>query len=240
MFMNNKKIRLHNKSSDEYKNNKKPKGTNILRNIKFIIIAFIIGFFSSVLILNFFNKSSARNDKVTIDGNIIKGPNYTATVKAVEDTVKSASNLVTTEYFYKDADTYVNYREFMGYKVPLTTDMSVFTYKGKVGIGIDLSEASYSVDNTNGIITVTLPEVKIMYNEIDMGSFQYAFKSDSILNNTDMENHTQLLEQLKNKTSNEVNQDSELLQKAGENARNVISTFLTSAEQTKDYKVEFK
>ena len=99
MFMNNKKTRLHNKSSDEYKNNKKPKGTNILRNIKFIIIAFIIGFFSSVLILNFFNKSSARNDKVTIDGNIIKGPNYTATVKAVEDTVKSASDLVTTEYF---------------------------------------------------------------------------------------------------------------------------------------------
>lgn len=174
-----------------------------------------------------------------VDG-IIEGEDYKITISNIEEVLKPASELVTTKYFYKDADIYENYKEAFGKKIPFTTDKAVFTYEGTVSVGIELAEVGYEIDNENKAITIKMPKIKVLSNEIDESSFQYPYVEDSIFNATVMEDYTSLLAGLKEDKEKEVNDNKELLKTAEENAKNVLKNFLTSSDVTKDYVVNFK
>lgn len=174
-----------------------------------------------------------------VDDTIIE-ENYTLTISTVEKITKPASDLITSKYIYKDADTYENYKKLFDKRVPFTTDKVVFTYEGTVSVGIDLSEVKYEIDNENKIISIKLPEIKIKANEIDESSFEYPFESDSVFNTTGMSDYTELLATLKEEKEKEVKGDTEFMERARYNTENVLKEFLTAADATKDYTVIFK
>lgn len=175
----------------------------------------------------------------TVDDTIVED-NYMLTISTVEKIIKPASDLITTKYNYKDADTYENYKQLFGKKVPFTTDKVVFTYKGTVSVGIDLSEVKYDIDNKNKTIGIKLPQIGIKANEIEASSFEYPFESDSVFNATGMSDFTGLLATLKEKKEEEVKDDTEFMNTARQNTENVLEDFLTAAVDTKDYAVIFE
>jgi hypothetical protein len=166
--------------------------------------------------------------------------NYLLTISTVEEIVKPASDLITLKYNYKDADTYENYKQLFGKKVPFTTDKVVFTYKGTISVGIDLKEVIYDIDNENKMISIILPEIEIKSNEIDNSSFEYPFESNSVFNATKMKDYTELLATLKEKKEEEVKNDTEFMDTARRNTENILENFLTASDVTKDYTVIFK
>lgn len=168
------------------------------------------------------------------------GNDHIVTITVIETIIEQASELVTLKYHFKDAASYENFKVFFGKKVPFTTDKAVFTYKGTVAVGIELSEVKYKLDMEKKVITIELPELKITSNDIDPTSFEYPFKSDSIFNPTDMEDFTKLQAELEQAKAKEVLGDQEFMLAARSNTENVLRDFLTSADATKEFIVNFK
>lgn len=207
-----------------------------------LILAFASGFYCSWRV--FADKEEEKEKEVIVVSTdadkVIEEEEHRISIKNVEDVLESASELVTTKYYYKDADTYENYKEAFGKKIPFTTDKVVFTYEGTIGIGIRLSEVTYEIDNDDKSITIILPEIGILSNEVDHSSFEYHDVSNSIFNNTVMEDHTNLIAELKTDKEEEINANAELLKAAEDNVKSVLKNFLTSSDVTKDYAVIFK
>lgn len=227
---------------DELKNKKKinfkivkKKAIEILVLILIAIIVFGAGVYIGI------TKPWEKTDpEITKAYGTSEEDNYILTISTVEKIIKPASDLITSKYIYKDADTYENYKNLFGKRVPFTTDKVVFTYKGTISVGINLSEVKYEIDNKNQTISIKLPETVIKSNEIDNSSFEYPFEADSVFNTTGMNDYTELLATLKEKKEEEVKGDTEFMYTARQNTTNILKEFLTASDVTKDYTVIFK
>ncbi|HOO25787.1 MAG TPA: DUF4230 domain-containing protein [Clostridiales bacterium] len=214
-------------------------GMRLLIFVFALVVGFTAGTITSFVkpLRPFFEKLSP----VVINADeVIEGENYILTRGTIEEIVKPAADLITTKYKYKDAGTYEDFKTVFGKKVPGTTDKVVYTYKGTISVGVDLSNVEYDIDNENKIIKVSIPDLRIMTNEIDASSFEYPFVSDSVFNPTVMENYTNLIATLKSLKEEELKKDKEFMDEAKRNTRNVIQRFLTFSDATKDYNVIFQ
>lgn len=183
--------------------------------------------------------SSRSDDTIEIKDNK-DSTKASVSISYLKESIKSASDLITTKYFYKDANTYKNTKTFFDHKVPFTTDETVYTYEGTVSLGIDISQISFSVDNTAKTIMVSMPDVKIIANEIDEDSFQFITAKDSIFNNTDMQDYTKLLGELKKKKSEEVMKRKDLIEATKQKSQTVIANLIKHTELASDYTVTFE
>lgn len=172
--------------------------------------------------------SEAVTEKSTID------------VKTIEEVLQPAGDLITQRYYYTDVDTFENYKELLGAKLPLTTDKVVFTYKGVISAGIVLSKVGFEVDNEAKKITVTLPTVFIVSHEIDEDSFTAYEIKNSIFTETKIQEYSSLMGSLKHKKEGQLLKDEEFLDRAVKEAKNVITSFLKAASVTSDYTIEYK
>lgn len=204
-----------------------------------IILAIIVGFCAGFITYAVKPWEEAEPATINTDETLVED-NYVLSITTVEEIIKPASDLITSKYIYKDADTYEDYKELFGKKVPFTTDKVVFTYKGTISVGIDLSNVQYSIDNENRSITINLPKNEIISNEIDNSSFEYPFESDSVFNTSGMSDFTELLAKLKDKKQKEVMNNKEFMDSAVQDTKNVLEDFLTAADATKEYKVIFE
>lgn len=172
--------------------------------------------------------SEAVTEKSTID------------VKTIEEVLQPAGDLITQRYYYTDVDTFENYKELLGAKLPLTTDKVVFTYKGVISAGIVLSKVGFEVDNEAKKITVSLPTVFIVSHEIDEDSFTAYEIKNSIFTETKIQEYSSLMGSLKHKKEGQLLKDEEFLDRAVKEAKNVITSFLKAASVTSDYTIEYK
>ena len=85
-----------------------------------------------------------------------------------------------------------------------------------------------------------MPEVQIVSNEINAGSFRYFDVSNSVFNQTEMGDITELIAVLKEKTADRVMQDAELLETAKINAEQVLSGILQASGLLQDYTINFR
>lgn len=143
-----------------------------MKKVWFIVVALVVciaaGAITGVVVGR---KSSKHKNVLETIGDMV-GKKQKLEIETIEEIVKPAGDLVTQRYFYTDVDTYENYKEILGAKVPLTTDKTVFSYRGTVSVGIVLSQVKFEVDELNNRILITLPPVFIVSNEIDPDSFQ--------------------------------------------------------------------
>ena len=103
-----------------------------------------------------------------------------------------------------------------------------------------VSQISFSVDNTAKTIMVSMPDIKIITNEIDEESFQFITAKDSIFNYTDMQDYTKLLGELKKKKSEEVMKRKDLIEDTKQKGQTVIANLVKHTELASDYTVTFE
>ncbi len=167
------------------------------------------------------------------------------TVIQIIESLEPASDLVSTKYYYTDADIYEDHKEAFGLTIPFTRDKAVFTYEGVINVGIDLSAVKYEVNNggknEDKVITITLPEFKIISNEIDPNSFKFPYVSNSIFNQNEIPGFTKLMAELKEtKAAQELVAKPQFIDTVRVNTENVMRKFLAASDATKDYQVVFK
>lgn len=221
------------------KNEKSRFETGVLKKI---VMAFLIGLVIGFLVhsaVSFKTGNQSKKETIVADATIADETSL-LTISTVEEIVERAGDLVTTRYSYKDADSSENYKEIKGIKLPFTSNKVVFTYCGTVGLGMNLNDVEYTIDNEARSIEITLPEIGIVFNEIDYGSFEVPYESKPLFNRNDLKDYTEMIDTLQEKKAETVMNDEELITTATKNAQDTIKGFLLSADATKDYDVSFR
>ncbi|MDO5293952.1 MAG: DUF4230 domain-containing protein [bacterium] len=220
----------------------KPRVRKSIKRLKSYMISAVIGCLIGVFfcVAKPFSKGWGIGTIIANADTVVTDKDTLLTISTVEEILRPASDLISMRYCYTDADMNENFKSFLGNRVPFTTDKVVFTYDGVISVGIDLASVKYEIDHESKAINIELPEVKIIANEIDASSFKYAYKSDSIFNSTDMSDYTSLIDALKQKKAEDVKNNTEFMQSAETNTKTVVKSFLTEAEATKEYTVNFK
>lgn len=214
-------------------------------------IAFLIGLICGIvlMIVQPWNQSTRKKLEAVVSGQgdttvevetKDKSEEATVTISYLQELTETASDLVTTKYYYKDANTYSSSKQLFNHKVPLTTDEFVYTYEGKISLGVDVSKIGFSVDHTNKEIEVNMPDVKIIANEIDEKSFDIVSTKNSIFNETDLSDTTSLLATLKDEKAEKVMNDQELLDDAMERSEEAIRDLIEHSDLAAGYKITFR
>ena len=209
-----------------------------MKKVAFAISALVL----CLLVGGFAGAKWAKRDRKTVLDKIADAVDEKVVldIKTIEEVVKPAGDLVSQRYYYTDVDTFENYKELLGAKIPLTTDKVVFTYKGVISAGIVLSRVEFEVDNEAKKILITLPPVLILSHEIDEDGFSAYEIKNSIFTETKIAEYSALMGSLKNKKAEELMKNEEFMTSTREEAKNVIASFLHAASVSSDYAIEFK
>ena len=161
----------------------------------------------------------------------------TITASSLSEIIAPASDLTAYKYYYKDAGVYENKHKLFGkIALPFNTDMTVYTYSGVIGAGIDLSEVTFDVDNSKEVIIINFPEPKILYHETGKDFEFYDVKKASFTRSsfTDFEEFREALMQ----SQEDLLMDNESFwESVRENTEAVITGMITASGQIDNYKI---
>lgn len=73
-------------------------------------------------------------------------------------------------YNYTKVGKFSNNLTFNGWDIPLTQKSFLITYDGKLKAGVKMDKIEVAINNN--IITVSIPEIEILSNEIDESSIE--------------------------------------------------------------------
>ncbi len=158
----------------------------------------------------------------------------------VRTTIEPAAELVAMNFHYTSADTYTKYKDIGGWKVPFTTDETVFTYDGVIKAGIDISKVLIEVDNESKTIIITMPPPCIIAHEIDVNSFKIYDVKKSVFTEIFFDDYTSLFEDLKQKRENAYYDEPENDENVIRNAQVILQGLLGKAGMLEKYNVIFK
>lgn len=162
------------------------------------------------------------------------------TVRELENMIESVSELVTEKYHYTDIGKDEKEATKLGsLPVPGTAELTLVVYSGIISAGIDVSEIECGIDDENKIITIVLPEPKIIAHEIDESSIESYDIKTSAFSKKSYADYAEKISEFKSLKEKELTADSTFFETVKENSKNALTTLLSASTMTKDYKIIF-
>lgn len=125
-----------------------------------------------------------------------------------------------------------------GIEIPFTQSKIIYSYDVEVKAGLDFKDITWSVDETNSIIRVNLPEIRILDSSIIPDSFQLYHEDESIFRPITLEENNEALKQLELNAENTAVSNG-LLENARLNAETILTGFFANEYDPKIYTIEF-
>ncbi len=147
-------------------------------------------------------------------------------VSVIEGELSEIAELASAEYYYTNMAKYENYTEFYGVKIPFTTTRFIIAYDGVIKAGIKMGNVK--VQTSDRQIIITLPEAEILSHEIDYDSLAITDETYSIFNHLEITDYNQFYAD-QSKVVEEKALSRGLLEKAIENARMILTNFLSES-----------
>lgn len=173
------------------------------------------------------------------------GINYSYVFNKEADTLsiefKNVGELVTQSAFIRVLeDSTVNRTIFEKFEIPFTESRKMFSYIVQVDAAINFEEISIEdINESTKTIKVKLPHSKIYNATPDLESFKSYIDSESWFSRIDSEKYNEALKDLTNQGKQDAI-DNGILEKANENGKNIIESFIKSNKKYKEYKVEYE
>ena len=105
------------------------------------------------------------------------------TSETLKSQLNSLQELVTQEYIYTNADKRTdNAKWLFGWTRPFSDTIIVLTYDGVIKAGINMNEVQIDINEDTRTITVTLPDSKIMDNNIPQESITVVEVKNGLFN----------------------------------------------------------
>lgn len=103
----------------------------------------------------------------------------------ISEKLLSVSELATTKYNYSNIISIKNSLTVKDIVIPFTEKSFVIKYNGCITAGIDLSKASFSIDNN--ILTIAIPNCKILSHTINENEIYIYDEKTSVFNKLSMD-----------------------------------------------------
>jgi len=115
-------------------------------------------------------------------------PKSTISSEKIKEKIENINELATVSYEYTKVIKYENSKKIFDFNIPLTNKGYIVTFDGKVKVGFDLSEAT--IDINEKTINITLPEAKILSNEIDQDTMQILDEKNGFFNKLTLDDYS--------------------------------------------------
>ncbi len=146
--------------------------------------------------------------------------------------------LITAEYYFTEVVTFTSTKKLFNIDIGFTESSYIAGYEGHATAGIDFSQITVSADNETKILTVYLPKATIQDVVIDPNSFKLYSEKEGFANHISVNDFNQSLIEL-NTTAEEKAIEKGILERADENAKNVISSFIAGTLDTDEYEIAY-
>lgn len=166
------------------------------------------------------------------------GSQLTMKTDTVELGFKDIGELATQAAYCTQIGYIDDARDIYGITIPFTQSKYIYSYDCIIKAGYDFGSIEISVDEENKTISVTLPEVKILSNEIDLDSFEVYHESESVFNKITLTEENQNLQQLRDDAQKNAI-DNGLYENARENAEVLINAHLEQLFDLEEYTVTY-
>ncbi len=168
--------------------------------------------------------------------------NPTGKVSAFDNTtieygLHDIGELATESYNFTKVETYESTKQLSGITIPFTKSKFIYSYNGVIKAGIEFGDVVLNFNTEDKVVTVKLPQTKILSSELDYDSFKLYDEKNSIFNPIGVE--------VVNESNNNLLTSAEeqaikggLLERAEENAKLIITNFING--YLEDYTVQFE
>jgi len=155
--------------------------------------------------------------------------------------IESASDLVSEKYHYTDLiDHHEEGKKIAGVTIPLTEEQTLIVYSGTVNVGIDVSEITYDIDESKKLITLTLPEPKIIAHEVDHSNIKDYDVKEKIFHKKTFEEFGEIISIAQTEKQEELLNDTEFLDNVKKDAEDSLNHLFDAVGVTEDYTIVFK
>lgn len=175
----------------------------------------------------------------------VLGVKYSYVFTSKADTLsiefKNVGELVTQSAFVRVLeDSTVNRKIFEKFDIPFTESRKMFSYMVQVDASINFEEISIeNINEETKTIKVKLPHSKVYKSTPDLNSFKSYIDDESLFSRIDSEKYNDALKELTSQGEQDAI-DNGLLEKADENGKNLIESFIKTNKKYKDYNIEYE
>jgi hypothetical protein len=160
----------------------------------------------------------------------------TITADVLQDGLNDMGILITEEYYFTQVENYEKTKTILNFFT--SSSNFIYSYDGVVTAGIDCGEIAVEKNDTNKVITITVPPAEIRYIDIDYDSFQMYSEKEGLWNSMSMEDYNDSLVEFEDLAKeNAINKG--VLEKADENAKTIIENFVMGMIEDSDYTIEW-
>lgn len=127
--------------------------------------------------------------------------------------------------------------------IPFTNSVCIFSHDYQITAGYDFEKIKSTVEpkteNQKGVITVPLPDAKILTNGMVPDSEHVYYEKESMFNNLSEEKKAELRTKM-GKDAKQIALDNGLLDNARSNAEKVLKNFIYNIYDSNDYDIVFE
>lgn len=159
-------------------------------------------------------------------------------LEVISTEIKDIGELATIEYLYTNAAKFEDSKQIKNWNVPLTKKSFIIKYDGVIKAGVDVNEITLEIDEVNKVLTVYVPEAKILSHETDMESVELLDEKNGLFNTVTVDDKIQLDKEVE-KEMEERAIENGLLEKAQANAENIILNLISATPGIEEYEIVF-
>lgn len=149
---------------------------------------------------------------------------------------ENIGELATQSAYCTEVNVTDDWRKLFGIKIPFTQSKYIYSYDFVIKAGYDFKDIKWSEKGDK--IEVTLPEVKVLSNEIDLDSFKVYHEEESIFSPITLDESNEALENLK-KTAQDDAIANGLFENARSNAETILTGFFGNVYDLDKYEIVF-
>lgn len=204
----------------EIKKRKKFPKIKIHKIVKYIIIVVILVLvFSSGALFNSVLNGQTKTTKLGFEdvGELVTQTAYMTIVRDTEE-----------------------HREFFDlFEIPFTESRQIFSYDIQVDASVNFSEITNTINDDKKEIKIEMPHAKIYKATIDNESLKVYLDKESLFSRIDLNEHNQAITEMKEQGIKDAEENG-ILELAERNAENLITNFMKTNGENKDYNIVFE
>ena len=176
-----------------------------------------------------------QSDKKLFDDNPVVEEIVTVNTEIIKDGLKEMGTLITQEYYFTQVEEYKSTERVWIFD---SNASFIFSYDGVVTAGIDCNDIETTKDDEAKIINVKIPKSNIIGVNIDHDSFKIYEEKEGLWNKLDMTKYNNSIIEFENEAKNKAINKG-IIDKADENAKTLIESFINSLIEDNVYSIEF-
>lgn len=181
---------------------------------------------------------------ITQDGTelIMPSNEVEISVSTLREVIAPAKELISYKYYYTDAGVYEKNKTFFSTSVgiPFTKNQQVYVYSGTIGVGLNIEDISFDINEDNKRITVKMPELGVIYHTFDTSSFQSYDVKSSIITKINLSDYADFEEELKQHQEEKLSAYDEFWKEARKNTEATLDGLLSVSGLVDDYVIQYE